>query len=149
MITLNAVTKLYNEGRPNEFAALHEIDLTLARGAMSVLRGPSGSGKTTLLSILACMARPTSGRVSIDGEIVSGLPERFLTELTLDPPDATSGQAGVPLLDEDYLILSTIHSAKGCEWRSVHLLHAADGKQGYLHALDWMANTIQKNAVTR
>src|SRR6478752_5986247 len=38
--------------------------------------------------------------------------ERFLTELTLDPPDATSDQAGVPLLDEDYLILSTIHSAK-------------------------------------
>ncbi|MEX1662765.1 ABC transporter ATP-binding protein [Thioclava sp. 15-R06ZXC-3] len=81
MITLNAVTKLYNEGRPNEFAALQEINLTLARGAMSVLRGPSGSGKTTLLSILACMARPTSGRVSIDGELVSGLPERFLTEL--------------------------------------------------------------------
>ena len=39
--------------------------------------------------------------------------ERFLTELTLDPPDATSDEAGVPLLDEDYLILSTIHSAKG------------------------------------
>jgi len=39
--------------------------------------------------------------------------ERFLTELTLDPPDATSDQAGAPLLDEDYLILSTIHSAKG------------------------------------
>ena len=39
--------------------------------------------------------------------------ERFLTALTLDPPDATSDEAGVPLLDEDYLILSTIHSAKG------------------------------------
>jgi DNA helicase-2/ATP-dependent DNA helicase PcrA len=39
--------------------------------------------------------------------------ERFLTELTLDPPDATSDQAGVPHLEEDYLILSTIHSAKG------------------------------------
>jgi hypothetical protein len=36
-----------------------------------------------------------------------------LTELTLDPPEATSDQAGLPLLDEDYLILSTIHSAKG------------------------------------
>src|SRR5262249_62163020 len=43
--------------------------------------------------------------------------ERFLTELTLDPPDATSDQAGVPHLDEDYLILSTIHSAKGQEWK--------------------------------
>ena len=53
--------------------------------------------------------------------------ERFLTELTLDPPDATSDEAGVPLLDEDYLILSTIHSAKGQEWKSVFLLNAVDG----------------------
>jgi DNA helicase-2/ATP-dependent DNA helicase PcrA len=53
--------------------------------------------------------------------------ERFLTELTLDPPDSTSDQAGVPRLDEDYLILSTIHSAKGQEWKSVFLLNAVDG----------------------
>ncbi len=53
--------------------------------------------------------------------------ERFLTELTLDPPDATSDQAGIPLLDEDYLILSTIHSAKGQEWTAVTLLNAVDG----------------------
>jgi DNA helicase-2/ATP-dependent DNA helicase PcrA len=53
--------------------------------------------------------------------------ERFLTELTLDPPDATSDEAGVPLLDEDYLILSTIHSAKGQEWTSVFVLNAVDG----------------------
>jgi len=53
--------------------------------------------------------------------------ERFLTELTLDPPDATSDEAGVPLLDEDYLILSTIHSAKGQEWRAVFILNSIDG----------------------
>lgn len=53
--------------------------------------------------------------------------ERFLTELTLDPPDATSDQAGVPLRDEDYLILSTIHSAKGQEWKSVFVLNVVDG----------------------
>ena len=53
--------------------------------------------------------------------------ERFLTELTLDPPDATSDEAGVPLLDEDYLILSTIHSAKGQEWAAVFLLNTVDG----------------------
>jgi len=53
--------------------------------------------------------------------------ERFLTELTLDPPDATSAEAGVPLLDEDYLILSTIHSAKGQEWTAVFVLNAVDG----------------------
>jgi len=53
--------------------------------------------------------------------------ERFLTELTLDPPDATSDEAGVPLLDEDYLVLSTIHSAKGQEWKSVYVLNVVDG----------------------
>jgi len=53
--------------------------------------------------------------------------ERFLTELTLDPPEASSGEAGVPLLDEDYLVLSTIHSAKGREWTAVTLLNAVDG----------------------
>ncbi len=62
-------------------------------------------------------------------QIASGYPsrERFLTELTLDPPDATSDQSGVPLLDEDYLILSTIHSAKGQEWKAVHVLNVVDG----------------------
>ena len=62
-------------------------------------------------------------------QIAAGYPsrERFLTELTLDPPDATSDQAGVPLLDEDYLCLSTIHSAKGQEWKSVFVLNVVDG----------------------
>jgi DNA helicase-2/ATP-dependent DNA helicase PcrA len=62
-------------------------------------------------------------------QIAAGYPsrERFLTDLTLDPPDATSDQAGVPLLDEDYLILSTIHSAKGQEWKSVYVLNVVDG----------------------
>ncbi|MDC9825098.1 ATP-dependent helicase [Devosia sp. ZB163] len=62
-------------------------------------------------------------------QIASGYPsrERFLTELTLDPPDATSDQAGVPMLDEDFLILSTIHSAKGQEWKNVHVLNVVDG----------------------
>ena len=53
--------------------------------------------------------------------------ERFLTEMKLDPPDATSDEAGAPLLDEDYLILSTIHSAKGQEWKAVFVLNTVDG----------------------
>ncbi len=52
---------------------------------------------------------------------------RFLTELTLDPPSRTSDRAGPPHLDDDWLTLSTIHSAKGLEWRSVQLIHASDG----------------------
>jgi len=53
--------------------------------------------------------------------------ERFVTDLALDPPTSTSDLAGPPLLDEDYLVLSTIHSAKGGEWDVVHVIHAADG----------------------
>jgi len=53
--------------------------------------------------------------------------ERFLTELTLDPPQSTSDESADPSLDEDYLILSTIHSAKGQEWQAVYVLNVVDG----------------------
>jgi DNA helicase II / ATP-dependent DNA helicase PcrA len=53
--------------------------------------------------------------------------EAFLAELTLDPPEATSDEAEAPHLDEDYLILSTIHSAKGQEWAAVYVLNVVDG----------------------
>jgi DNA helicase-2/ATP-dependent DNA helicase PcrA len=52
---------------------------------------------------------------------------RFLTEITLDPPSRTGDLAGPPHLDDDWLTLSTIHSAKGLEWKAVHVIHAADG----------------------
>ncbi len=52
---------------------------------------------------------------------------RFLTDLTLDPPTSTADFAGSPTLDDDWLTLSTIHSAKGCEWDVVYLIHATDG----------------------
>jgi DNA helicase-2/ATP-dependent DNA helicase PcrA len=63
------------------------------------------------------------------GEIAAGYPsrERFLTDITLDPPDASSDEAGAAHRDEDYLVLSTIHSAKGQEWSAVFLLNAVDG----------------------
>ncbi|MCY7315643.1 MAG: ATP-dependent helicase [Rubrivivax sp.] len=53
--------------------------------------------------------------------------ERFVTELTLEPPQASSDGSGPPLRDEDYLILSTLHSAKGQEWNAVHILNVVDG----------------------
>jgi DNA helicase-2/ATP-dependent DNA helicase PcrA len=52
---------------------------------------------------------------------------RFLTDIALDPPASTSAFADAPYLDDDYLVLSTIHSAKGGEWRAVTVIHAADG----------------------
>jgi DNA helicase-2/ATP-dependent DNA helicase PcrA len=52
---------------------------------------------------------------------------RMLMEMALDPPASTQDLAGPPVLDDDYLVLSTIHSAKGLEWDAVYVIHAADG----------------------
>src|SRR5690606_39243537 len=60
--------------------------------------------------------------------------EQFVTELTLDPPQVSGDLAGTPLLDEDYLILSTVHSAKGQEWDQVFVLNVADGNFPNEHA---------------
>ena len=81
MIELINIKKAFNQKRPNEYWALHDISLSLETGKVTALRGPSGSGKTTLLTIIGCLSRPTSGRVYFKGEDISALPERFLTEL--------------------------------------------------------------------
>jgi DNA helicase II / ATP-dependent DNA helicase PcrA len=61
--------------------------------------------------------------------VAQNFPDRqsFLTEMALDPPQSTSDLSGEPYLDEDYLVLSTVHSAKGQEWEAVHILNVADG----------------------
>jgi putative ABC transport system ATP-binding protein len=81
VIQLNGVSKVFHQGQPNEFRALHEVSLTLERGGVTVFKGPSGSGKTTLLTLIGALARPTSGRITLDGRLLSNLPERFLTEV--------------------------------------------------------------------
>jgi putative ABC transport system ATP-binding protein len=81
MIELRQIRKAFNQGKHNEYWALSGIDLTIPEKQVTALRGPSGSGKTTLLTILGCLARPTEGRVRLKDEDISGLPERFLTEI--------------------------------------------------------------------
>ena len=81
MIELREVTKVFNAGQPNEFAAVRGVSLTVTGQGCTALTGPSGSGKTTLLSLIGCMARPTAGRIAIEGDVISSLPERFLTEI--------------------------------------------------------------------
>ncbi|HVP59717.1 MAG TPA: ATP-dependent helicase [Myxococcaceae bacterium] len=62
-------------------------------------------------------------------QLAAGFADRtaFLGELTLEPPRSTQDLAGPPSLDDDHLVLSTIHSAKGLEFDAVYVLHAADG----------------------
>lgn len=81
MIELDDIHKAFNQGQPNEYWALSGISLKVAARQVTALSGPSGSGKTTLLTLLGCLARPTRGRVRLRDEDVSGLPERFLTEI--------------------------------------------------------------------
>ncbi|MCK9392850.1 MAG: ABC transporter ATP-binding protein [Syntrophales bacterium] len=97
MINLLNVRKGFNIGKPNEFIAVSGVTLSLEGNRITVLKGPSGSGKTTLLGLIGCMARPTSGRITLRQELlgsngflrngnkpdveVTSLPERFLTEV--------------------------------------------------------------------
>ena len=81
MLELTNIRKAFNQGKHNEYWALAGIDLAIPEKQVTALRGPSGSGKTTLLTILGCLARPTEGRVRLKDEDISGLPERFLTEI--------------------------------------------------------------------
>lgn len=81
MIELHEVKKAYNQGRSNEFWAVRGISLSIEPQRVTVFKGPSGSGKTTLLSMIGCLSRPTAGRVLLDGRPVSGLPERFTTQV--------------------------------------------------------------------
>ncbi len=81
MLTLSGITKIHNEGRPNAVIALADITLTLPKTGVTVVKGPSGSGKSTLLALIGCLARPTSGRITLDDEPLSGLPDRFMTQV--------------------------------------------------------------------
>ncbi|MFB9947359.1 ATP-dependent helicase [Rhizobium puerariae] len=131
---------------PEPLAALQEIPAPPRSGAdwpafvdmLGAVRG--GDGWPSEIGLARQWYEPHLARIHEDAEtrkadllqleqIAGGYAsrERFLTELTLDPPDATSAESGTPLLDEDYLTLSTIHSAKGQEWRSVFLLNCVDG----------------------
>jgi len=79
LIETENVTKVYNPRRPDEMVAVGGVSLQIRRGEVVVLEGPSGSGKTSLLSLIGCMARPTSGRIAVDGRDVAKLSESMLT----------------------------------------------------------------------
>jgi putative ABC transport system ATP-binding protein len=84
MIRLDQVSKVFNQGRHNEVRAVRDLSLELDTRGITVLKGPSGSGKTSLLAMIGCLSRPTSGRIHLEGRLISNLPERFMTEVRRD-----------------------------------------------------------------
>ena len=95
MIELLAITKSFNNGRPNQFTAVDNVSLSVNPQQITVFKGPSGSGKTSLLTMIGCMARPTSGRIflhsiaaavpfqleGLESVEITSLPERFLNDI--------------------------------------------------------------------
>jgi len=75
MVILENVTKVYNEGTPQAFEALKAVDLHIKEGETVILSGVSGSGKSTLLSLIAALDKPSSGKIIVEGEPVSKLPD--------------------------------------------------------------------------
>ena len=120
-------------------AAGAAADLALLAEALGICRGgslPVGAQVETLALALAPLVRhrydhPESRLADFDAlaRVAAGssTADRFVADLTLDPPSSTGDLAGAPSLDDDWLTLSTVHSAKGGEWSVVHLIHAADG----------------------
>ena len=82
-----------------------------------LIRAAYADGEMRVVDLVQ-LAEAAGGASSID---------RFVAELVLDPPLSSADYAGPPGLDEDYLILSTVHSAKGLEWDDVHVIHLSDG----------------------
>jgi len=80
-IVTERVSKVYNRGRPDEVRAVDGVSLSVGKGEAVVLQGPSGSGKTSLLSMMACMSRPTSGRVIVEGRDVARVGEETLADI--------------------------------------------------------------------
>lgn len=127
MICLRGIAKTYEVARDRRIEALRGVDLDVERGDFVVITGRSGAGKTTLLNIVAGLARPTSGSVTIDGVDLWSLSDRDLSRLR----NRTMGfvfqfpslLASLPVLQNVLLPLSFGSAAAGAgRGRAVELL---------------------------
>jgi len=75
MVSIENVNKIFNEGTPQAFEALKLINMEVAKGETMILSGVSGSGKSTLLSLIAALDKPSFGKIVVDGELISKLPD--------------------------------------------------------------------------
>src|SRR4051795_3399994 len=83
IVSAHDLTRVYGQGDA-AVEALRGITLDFPAGAFTAIMGPSGSGKSTLMHILAGLDRPTAGGVTIDGQEITMLDDRELTQLRRD-----------------------------------------------------------------
>jgi len=111
----DAVIEALREARGDTAAGVRAELLGQSLAPLIKARYPDGALRLQDLDQLVAAAREASAL------------GQFVSDLVIDPPTSSSDLAGPPHLDEDYLVLSTIHSAKGLEWHAVHVLALYDG----------------------
>ncbi len=84
LLEIRQINKTFHPGKEVEVRALCDINIDIERGGFVVLSGPSGSGKTTLLNIIGVLDEPSSGRVVLDGQLLTGLSEATLSKTRRD-----------------------------------------------------------------
>ena len=105
----------------------------LAQARTCAAPGPAAEALVATLAPLIALRYPGQPTRTKDLQRLAGSARTatdlrsWLAELALDPPESTGDLAGPPVLDEDYVVISTIHSAKGLEWGTVHVPHMVDG----------------------
>ncbi|HTB26864.1 MAG TPA: ATP-binding cassette domain-containing protein [Puia sp.] len=94
MISIQKISKFFNKGKTNEVTALNDISLQINDGEFLVVVGSNGSGKTTLLNIIAGVELPSSGRIEMNGNDVTPLPEykrsRWVARVFQNPNNGTA-----------------------------------------------------------
>lgn len=84
MIEVKNLNKIYNEKKQNRFQALKDINFSIQKNQLVILKGASGSGKSTLLALLACFTKPSSGSITILGENIAKLPDLHASKFRLE-----------------------------------------------------------------
>ena len=117
MLTLKAITKIFNPGTQDEKRALDDFSLTVAEGDFITIIGSNGAGKTTLLNIIAGTEQPDQGQVKVDGQDVTSWPDfqmaRFISRVFQSP---TMGTAGEMSIEENLCMAELRGKKRGLKW---------------------------------
>lgn len=117
MLTLKAITKIFNPGTQDEKRALDDFSLAVAEGDFITIIGSNGAGKTTLLNIIAGTEQPDQGQVKVDGQDVTSWPDfqmaRFISRVFQSP---TMGTAGEMSIEENLCMAELRGKKRGLKW---------------------------------